>query len=160
MTEALQDLLEDTRMLAPHLQVSGDIQTGLWVQGDASLLRQVLHNLISNAIKYNAHSPTHPGWIRISTARWARRLEVVISNASDGIAVADRERIFGRFFRVDSAHSRAVEGVGLGLSVSREIARAHGGDLALKADRPQEVQFSLLMPVTEQSAIEPGRGKS
>jgi signal transduction histidine kinase len=50
---------------------------------------------------------------------------------------------------VDSAHSRAVEGVGLGLSVSREIATAHGGDLTLKADRQHEVQFSLLMPVTE-----------
>jgi signal transduction histidine kinase len=148
MSAALQDLLEDTRMLAPHLLVSGEIQPGLWVRGDASLLRQVLHNLISNAIKYNAHSAEHPGWIRINTARWAKQLEVVVSNASDGIAVSDRDRIFQRFYRVDSAHSRAVEGVGLGLSVSREIARAHGGDLTLKADRQREVQFSLLMPFT------------
>jgi signal transduction histidine kinase len=51
MNTALQDLLEDTRMLAPHLQVSDEVQTGLWVEGDASLLRQILHNLISNAIK-------------------------------------------------------------------------------------------------------------
>jgi signal transduction histidine kinase len=123
-------------------------------------LRQVLHNLISNAIKYNAHSDQSPGWIRISTARWAKHLEVVISNASDGIAKADRERIFQRFFRVDSAHSRAVEGVGLGLSVSREIARAHGGDLALKSDRPGEVQFSLSMPIAENPAVESGSGRS
>jgi signal transduction histidine kinase len=155
MSAALQDLLEDTRMLAPHLLVSGEIQPGLWVQADASLLRQVLHNLISNAIKYNAHSAEHPGWIRINTARWAKQLEVVVSNASNGIAVPDRDRIFQRFYRVDSAHSRAVEGVGLGLSVSREIARAHGGDLTLKADRSEEVQFSLLMPVTESLGKDP-----
>jgi signal transduction histidine kinase len=81
---------------------------------------------------------------------------VVISNASDGIAASDRARIFQRFFRLDSAYSRAVEGVGLGLSVYREIAHAHGGDLTLKTDRPDEVQFSLLLPVTEQSTIEIG----
>lgn len=147
LSAALDDLLEDTRMLAPHLKIGGDIQSGLVLQGDASLLRQLLHNLISNAIKYNEAQDGQPGWIRISTALWSKRVEVLVSNASNGIAPSEREKIFERFYRVDSAHSRATEGVGLGLSLSREIARAHGGDLTLKTDVKDEVQFSLLLPL-------------
>jgi signal transduction histidine kinase len=139
----LEELLEDTRMLAPHLALHANIQPGLMLQADNSLLRQVLHNLISNAIKYNVDG----GWIRIATTRWTQRMEVVVSNASKGIPVQERGRIFERFFRADPAHSHHVEGVGLGLSVSREIARAHGGDLTLKSDAAGLVEFSLLLPL-------------
>ena len=143
LSHVLADLAEDSRMLAPQLRIDAEIQPGLLVQGDASLLRQVLHNLISNAIKYNVAG----GWIRISVARWSHSAEVLVSNASEGIAPAQRERLFERFFRADQAHGRIVEGVGLGLSVAREIARAHGGDLTLKSVNAGSVQFSLLLPV-------------
>ena len=86
------------------------------------------------------------GWIRIGSTKWAQSVEVLVSNASTGISPANRARLFERFFRADQAHSRAVEGVGLGLSVSREIARAHGGELTLKGESKQEVQFSLVLP--------------
>ena len=142
LSRVLEELLEDTRMLAPHLKVDADIQPGLLIKADASLLRQVLHNLISNAIKYNVQG----GWIRIGSVRWAQSVEVLVSNASTGIMPANRARLFERFFRADQAHSRTVEGVGLGLSVSREIARAHGGDLTLKGESKEEVQFSLVLP--------------
>jgi signal transduction histidine kinase len=142
LSRLLEELLEDTRMLAPHLKVDATIQSGLLIQGDASLLRQVLHNLISNAIKYNVEG----GWIRIGSVGWAQGVEVLVSNASTGITPPNRARLFERFFRADQAHSRTVEGVGLGLSVSREIARAHGGDLTLKGESNVSVQFSLVLP--------------
>lgn len=151
LSKALEDLLEDTRMLAPHLKVTADIQPKLLVLADGSLLRQVLHNLISNAIKYNVE----PGWIHIATARWAQRVEVLVSNASQGIAKADHDKVFERFYRVDAAHSRQIEGVGLGLSVSREIARAHGGDLTLKSASDGAVHFSLLLPLASETATRP-----
>jgi signal transduction histidine kinase len=155
MTAALQDLLEDTCMLAPHLQVNADIAPQLTVQGDASLLRQVLHNLISNAIKYNTPPAGAQGWIAIQAKRRLNGIEVTVSNASEGIAPDLRDKVFERFFRVDSAHSRAVEGVGLGLSVSREIARAHGGDLTLQSENAGSgkaaglgaVHFMLRLPL-------------
>lgn len=143
LSAALEDLVEDTRMLAPDLQVDSEIQPDLRIQADGALLRQVLHNLISNAIKYN----TDPGWIRITTARWGGKVEVLVANASAGIPVSERNRIFERFYRADPAHGRQVEGVGLGLAVSREIVRAHGGDLELQGGRPeQEVCFSMTLP--------------
>jgi signal transduction histidine kinase len=143
LSQALEDLAEDTRMLAPHIKVDTSIQPGIQIAADASLLRQVLHNLMSNAIKYNIPD----GRIHISTALWAQRVEVLVTNTSTGIPVADRNKVFERFYRVDAAHSRQVEGVGLGLSVSREIARAHGGELALKVQADNAVQMSLLLPL-------------
>jgi signal transduction histidine kinase len=143
LSQLLHGLLEDSRMLAPQLQIDAQIQPDLVLQADASLLRQVLHNLISNAIKYNLPG----GWMRIETARWSHNVEVRVSNASAGISQAHRARLFERFFRADQAHSRNVEGVGLGLSVSREIARAHGGDLSFKGESAGAVQFSLVLPV-------------
>jgi signal transduction histidine kinase len=141
LTNMLEELLEDTRMLAPNLSITGDIEEGLTIQADSSLLRQVMHNLISNALKYNIEG----GWVRIRTHHRAPLTEVVVCNSSTGIAVNDREKIFERFFRADSAHNRHIDGVGLGLSVSREIARAHGGDLLLDGETAGQVQFTLLL---------------
>lgn len=142
LSKALIDLVEDARMLAPELRIAGEIEANLTLSADGSLLRQVLHNLISNAIKYNQDQ----GWIRIAAARRAGCVEVLMANASAGIAIADRERIFERFFRGDPARSRQVDGVGLGLAVSREIARAHGGDLTLTSCGQGAVEFTLSLP--------------
>ena len=142
LTQALEDLLEDAQMLAPELDVSGSIASGLTVKADAELFRQVLHNLLSNAIKYNLPK----GWIHINAARQGGRVEVSIANASLGIPDADRERIFERFYRADQSHSRQIEGVGLGLSLSREIARAHGGDLLLIEAEVGEVRYEVYLP--------------
>lgn len=143
LSKALVDLIEDTRMMAPQLTVSGEIQPGLVIPADGSLLRQILHNLISNAIKYNVEK----GWIRISAAasgpQW---IEVQVVNSSKGIPAADRDKIFERFYRADPSHSRHIEGVGLGLSVSKEIARAHGGDISLEVNNDGSVQFTLRLP--------------
>ena len=141
LTEALIDLVEDIHMLAEHLQLSHEIAPGLIVQADGSLLRQVLHNLISNAIKYNIEK----GWIHTSTTITPGWVEVNVTNSSPGIPVAAQGRIFERFFRADSSHSRQIDGVGLGLSVSREIARAHGGDITFSA-QAGVVRFVLRLP--------------
>jgi signal transduction histidine kinase len=143
LSKALAELVEDTRMLASGLQVSSDILPNLIVGADGGLLRQVFHNLISNAIKYNLES----GWISISTVLWPQKIEVLVANSSPGIPIGDRDKIFERFFRADPAHSREVEGVGLGLSVSREIARAHGGDISFKVETEGAVRFSLFLPL-------------
>lgn len=144
LSHALEELLEDARMLAPKIKITGEIEPGLIVPADGSLLRQILHNLISNAIKYNVPD----GWIRISARGWPRLVEVIVANASAGIPPGERSRVFERFYRADPSRGRQIEGVGLGLSVSREIARAHGGDITLKADSDGVVQFVLSLPKT------------
>ncbi|TXT37514.1 MAG: signal transduction histidine kinase [Comamonadaceae bacterium] len=143
LSAALEEVLEDSQMLAPHLKISSEIEPGLTIQADSSLLHQVLYNLISNAIKYNLE----PGWIHIAAKRHGACVEVSIANASTGMTPADEARLFERFFRADTAHSRQVEGVGLGLSLSREIARAHGGELRLQSQSSEQMVFELQLPL-------------
>lgn len=142
LTAALLDMAEDARMLAPDLRLSVDVAPGIWVEADA-VIRQALHNLISNAIKYNLKD----GWIRISTALAEHQVTIAVANASAGIADAERGLIFERFYRADPARSRNIDGFGLGLSLSREIARAHGGDLILAPCTEGEVCFTMTLPV-------------
>jgi two-component system, OmpR family, heavy metal sensor histidine kinase CusS len=142
LSKALAELVEDAQMLAPHLQITGQITPNVVISADGTLLRQALHNLISNAIKYNLEK----GWIRVSTVVGPKDVAVLVANSSSGIADADRDRVFDRFYRADSARSRQVEGAGLGLSVSREIARAHGGDITLDTKVDGSVTLSLLIP--------------
>ncbi|MBE8992155.1 ATP-binding protein [Nostoc sp. LEGE 12450] len=151
MSELLMEMLEDVEMLAPHLTVQTDFTDGLRLQGDRDLLIQVLQNLFSNAIKYNLAN----GWIKIRTHQTQTNLHVTIANASKDIPVRDaygareRERIFDRFYRGDPARTRKIEGIGLGLSLAREIARAHHGDLTLDSTVFGQTAFTLTLPIKE-----------
>jgi two-component system, OmpR family, heavy metal sensor histidine kinase CusS len=69
-----------------------------------------------------------------------------VSNASQAILEADRQRLFDRFYRGDPSRTRKVDGVGLGLSLSREIVRAHHGDLILELSQPDQTVFTLKLP--------------
>ncbi|MBW4661147.1 MAG: HAMP domain-containing protein [Drouetiella hepatica Uher 2000/2452] len=141
LSELLAVIVEDMELLAPHLTLEADVASDLWVWGDRDLLTQVLQNLVSNAIKYNLPN----GWIRIQ-ARQRLSVQVTISNASNTMPLSDRPRIFDRFYRGDPARTRKVEGIGLGLSLSREIARAHNGDLVLDSAPEGQTALTLSLP--------------
>lgn len=142
LSEMLVEILEDIELLAPDLTVKTEIVPNLQVWGDRDLIMQILQNLLSNAIKYNLPD----GWIDIQAQQQSSTVQVKISNASRDISEGERDRIFDRFYRGDPARNRKVEGVGLGLSLSREIARAHQGDLTLNATVPGQTTFVLSLP--------------
>ncbi|HLO86435.1 MAG TPA: ATP-binding protein [Nostocaceae cyanobacterium] len=141
LSQILADLAEDIEMLAPHLEVQTAIIPNLWVRGDRDLLTQVVQNLISNAVKYNL--PT--GWVRIETKCQENIIFLTVTNSSQTIPARDRERIFERFYRGDPSRNRQIEGIGLGLSLSREIARAHNGDLKLDETPSGQTAFTLIL---------------
>ncbi|MCC5645161.1 HAMP domain-containing protein [Nostoc sp. CHAB 5824] len=147
MSELLMEMLEDVEMLAPNLIVQTDFTDGLRVQGDRDLLIQVLQNLFSNAIKYNLTN----GWIQIRAHQIQTTLHVTIANASKDIPLSERNRIFDRFYRGEPARTRKIEGIGLGLSLAREIARAHYGDLTLDSTSFGQTAFTLTLPMKLQN---------
>ena len=142
LSQVLADLVEDIEMLAPHLEVKTQIISGLKALGDRDLLIQVLQNMISNAIKYNLPS----GWIKIHAFYIGNTVSITVTNSSHDIQASHKERIFERFHRGDAAHNRQIEGIGLGLSLSRELARAHGGDLKLDPSSSGQTAFTLVLP--------------
>jgi two-component system phosphate regulon sensor histidine kinase PhoR len=113
------------------------------VRGDAGLLREVLQNLLDNAVQYT------PGGGSVNLSAAARDHEAVITVADTGIGIplADQERIFERFYRVDAARSREVGGTGLGLSIARHIVEAHGGRLWVESSVGQGSQFHFTVPL-------------
>jgi two-component system phosphate regulon sensor histidine kinase PhoR len=113
------------------------------VRGDAALLRDVLQNLLDNAIQY---TPAR-GHISVSATAGPREAVVTVADTGIGIPLADSERIFERFYRVDAARSREAGGTGLGLSIAKHIVEAHGGKLWVESTVGQGSRFSFSLPL-------------
>ncbi|MEG4024491.1 ATP-binding protein [Microcoleus sp. S13C4] len=143
MSALLSEIAEDMELLAPHLDVQMTIAPNLYIKGDRDLLVQVVQNLVGNAIKYNLPE----GWLRLQANCQGKRVIVKIVNSSQDISLSERDRIFERFHRGDSTQIKKIEGSGLGLSLAREIARAHGGDIKLDAAILGQTGFILSLPV-------------
>lgn len=144
LSERAEEVLEDTRELAPHLDVRADIAPDIWVRGDPDLLTQVLQNLSSNAVKFNHGTP---GAIEIDLRAENGHALFRMANTGQPLSPEEQGRIFERFYRGDPSRSRRVDGVGLGLSLAREIATSHGGDLRVDTARPGWVRFTLVLPL-------------
>ena len=124
----LANVIEDCSALAPHVQFEHALPPNILAHVDAILFEQALQNLANNALKYNRPG----GLVRVTLTPVDGFAVVTIGNTGHGISAADRPRVFERFYRGDPArHRDRASGVGLGLGLSREILRAHGGDLTL-----------------------------
>lgn len=135
---------EDMQMLAPDRKITVQSPAELVVKGDPDLLNQAIENLVSNAVKFG---DTH-GSISIEVGSRHDRAFLAVSNTGPLIPVRDRDKIFDRFYRADPARSRQIEGSGLGLSLAREIVRAHGGDLVLERSDETGTEFVLRIPLS------------
>lgn len=144
LSAAVEALQEDTEVLAPGLTIEAKVQPDVWVQADAALLGQVLQNLANNAIKYN-----YPGGtVRFQLRRQEEIAQFTVSNTGPAIPTDDQQKVFQRFYRVNKARDRGVDGIGLGLSLAREIVRAHGGNLALVSSTQELTTFVLSLPAS------------
>ena len=113
------------------------------VLGDASLLREVIQNLLDNAVQY-----TPPGGsVNLTASLRDHEAVITVADTGIGIPLADQERIFERFYRVDAARSREVGGTGLGLSIAKHIVEAHGGRLWVESTVGQGSQFHFSVPL-------------
>lgn len=142
---------EDVQMLAPGRKTLVHAPADLMVLGDADLLNQAIENLVSNAVKFGDPE----GEIQIELGTRGGLVALVVSNTGVPIPEPDRDRIFDRFYRADKARSREIEGSGLGLSLAREIARAHGGELVLERSDARATVFTLTLPCHSTDAPSP-----
>jgi len=155
LTSLVRELREDAEILALplNLTLQCDLLSELRVRGDRRLLSRALMNLIDNAIKYN-----RAGGVVIISALGHRETAVLtIRNNGDGIFGKAKEKVFDRFYRGDSLSGDVAAGHGLGLSIAREIARAHNGDVTLLRSDRQWTEFCMTLPIASDSERMQGR---
>jgi two-component system sensor histidine kinase KdpD len=113
----------------------------LVVQIDGSLIRVALRHLVDNAIKYSRPGSTIT--IGASPGPAGGTVDLIVHNTGSQVAAEDAARVFDRFYR--GGQSRSIAGSGMGLAIVRQIARAHGGDVALEADE-SGTSFRITLP--------------
>jgi two-component system OmpR family sensor kinase len=135
---------ERIRVLAPELTVSVDGPTTT-VPVDEARITQIVANLLDNA----RHATRPDGHVGVWLRRAGAFAELLVTDDGDGVPPQDRERIFDRLVRLDTARDRRFGGSGLGLPIARGFARAHGGDLTCEAPAPHTAGavFRLLLPL-------------
>jgi signal transduction histidine kinase len=143
----LTQLVRDTMTMLEPQAAAKDLHLELhlprepvWAQTDAGKLRQILLNLAGNAVKF-----TERGSVEVTLVP-GDTVEVQIRDTGGGVAPADVERIFEPFTQVDQSNTRAQGGTGLGLTVSRRLARLLGGDIHLDSELGRGSTFTLALP--------------
>lgn len=132
------EVLGEADGISAHLSRCDEIS----VAGDRRRLRQLLLLLVDNATKYNQPG----GSVRISLEDLGDRSRIVLRNTGPGIAQAAIGRVFDRFYRARSSHSKEVDGCGLGLSLAQSIVRGHKGEIFIDSV-PDETTVTVLLPV-------------
>lgn len=140
VTEAVEALRP--AIAGQHLNLETDIQSPARTVADALRIRQVVDNLLTNAVKYNREG----GVISVSVRDDGSSLVIAVRDTGVGISEADQERLFERFYRTDSARSSSVHGSGLGLAITKDIVQQHGGELTVASVLGEGTTISVSLP--------------
>jgi two-component system, OmpR family, phosphate regulon sensor histidine kinase PhoR len=144
LDELVQDAIADATLLAQSKRVTmTNAVPRLSAKADPQRLRQVLSNLIDNAIKYGKAG----GSITVTAHTTGDSIiELSVRDDGPGIPPEAKERIFERFYRADKARSRDQGGTGLGLAIVKNVVQAHGGDVRVESTPGQGAEFFFTLP--------------
>lgn len=145
VNDFLESVVNDFQQAAHQKQVTLKISLGtdgdVEVFGDKERLREVMSNLIDNAIKYNKEG----GEVDVSGERLDGKVRIVVADNGVGIGEEHLSRIFERFYRVDKDRSREVGGTGLGLAIVKHIVDAHGSKVDVKSTVGKGTSFGFVL---------------
>ena len=125
------------------LQLSGTHET---VRGVWQILNEMVYNLCDNAIAYNRNG----GHVKLTAERVGRGARVVVEDNGVGIARDQQERVFERFYRVESTRAAYAQGTGLGLPLVSSIVASVDGKIGLESDLGEGSTFTVVLPATNQ----------
>jgi heavy metal sensor kinase len=147
LDELVRDNFADAQILAEPQGIRVELAAceEITVRGDRHRLRQLLLNLADNAVKYNQLQ----GRVTMSLRRAGGTAEFTIANSGPGIPPEILPRVFDRFFRGDLAHSPAVDGCGLGLSIVQWIISAHNGTITITSEPSKLTTVTVRFPLLE-----------
>jgi two-component system OmpR family sensor kinase len=143
--ELVEELYEDMEIIADKKQIEINIlkKESLSLHGDRLKLRQLLLNIVDNAIKYTPDC----GHVSLSLEQDDGYAKIIVKDSGIGISKEEQPKIFDRFYRVDKARTREHGGSGLGLSIAKLIAEQHNGRIEVESDLNQGSTFSVYLPL-------------
>lgn len=151
LNKIIEEAIDQSKVLAGkrHVELNFASEEEVQFFGDRKQLVMAISNLIENAINYSPERTS----VNVLLRKNNEVAEISISDQGVGIAEADIERIFERFYRVDSARSRDTGGTGLGLSIVKHVISNHGGDIQVWSDPGTGSTFTVLLPLTNTQKI-------
>ncbi len=149
LRDAAQEALDDAALIARArgVQLINAVVPGIAAEADPERLRQVLSNLIDNAIKYGRADGTVT--IGGRSTEGGARVELTVRDDGPGIPAEAKARIFERFYRVDKARTREQGGTGLGLAIVKNVVQAHGGDVRVESAPGKGTEFFISLPAAK-----------
>jgi len=152
----LADLIREcVEILKPHAE-KNDVQLSLGpapselsINADRMKLHQALTNMLSNGIKFNKAG----GVVNVSFLRQDPEVRIIIHDTGIGMGRNDREKIFDPYFQADASSSRQYGGMGIGLTIARDIIRMHGGRITVDSEEGRGSTFEILLPLTQERAL-------
>jgi signal transduction histidine kinase len=148
------DAVQDARIVAPDRSIELEIAPGaaFIVDGDEARLRQVIGNLMTNAL---THTPTGvPVTVRIASGTLNNDRPAAVLDVADqgpGLTEEQTQRVFERFYRADAARTRVAGGSGLGLAIVASLVAAHGGDVGVRSAPGQGATFRVRIPLVAEA---------
>ncbi|HEY2964423.1 MAG TPA: heavy metal sensor histidine kinase [Pyrinomonadaceae bacterium] len=146
LNDAVRDCARAAQVLAARkgvrLKLEENDPPALALNGDEQLIKQMILNLLDNAVKYTPAG----GEISLALSRQNGNAEIVVRDNGIGIPPADQSRVFDRFYRVDKARARTLGGAGLGLSIAQWIVEAHGGQIGVVSTPGRGSTFTVSLP--------------
>lgn len=146
ITELVRSTAEQMLLLAEDksIDVEMKLRSPLWINGDSARLKQVIVNILDNAIKYTPEQ----GKIIVETDKTDTLAVVKVTDTGIGIPAEALPHVFERFYRADKMRSRAMGGAGLGLSIVRSICLAHGGNAKIVSTEGSGTTCSIELPLS------------
>ncbi|HVO73400.1 MAG TPA: ATP-binding protein [Ignavibacteriaceae bacterium] len=132
------------------IEIEAIVDSAGIIEIDKGLMQRVLTNLVDNAIKYGEENQK----VCIKSSHYKKgKIILSVLNKGEGIPEKEVEKIFERFYRVDSSRSRETGGIGLGLSISKAIVDYHGGEIQLKSAPGGVTEFSIILNSIESASV-------
>ena len=154
------DAVQDARMVAPGRPIDLSVAPGaaFLVDGDEPRLRQVIGNLLNNALTHTP--PGTPVRVKIASGKLDNGTPAVVLDVEDdgpGMSADQAQRVFERFYRADQARNRASGGTGLGLAIVAGLVAAHGGTVSVRTAPGEGADFQVRLPLSPDARVgEPG----
>jgi two-component system, OmpR family, sensor histidine kinase CiaH len=140
LSEIVMEVIREYSARYPLRHITSLVEPEVFIHGESLLLKMLLNNLVENALKYSPKEKQ----VRIELQQSAKETELKVIDEGIGIPPEEKKQVFNKFYRVGNENTRKAHGTGLGLYLSKRIAKAHKGSIAVKDNQPQGSIFTII----------------